>query len=95
MSRERYQRGSLKKVGKTRKMWRGRWHIYVKVPDGSEKICKRERILGPVVELTKAQAQEKLDALIKASTSQLSCEYPADPTFADVWNRYVVLKSSS
>lgn len=30
MSRERYQRGSLKRIGKTRKMWRGRWHVYVK-----------------------------------------------------------------
>jgi hypothetical protein len=46
MSRERYQRGSLKKVGKTRRVWRGRWHVYVKEIDGSEKLCKREKILG-------------------------------------------------
>src|SRR5712692_1857855 len=95
MSRERYQRGSLKKVGKTRKLWRGRWHIYVKQVDGSEKLCKREKILGPVSELNKGQAQEKLDALIKASTRQISGELRPDPTFKEVWRRYVELKSAS
>jgi len=40
MSRQRYQRGSLKKVGNTRKMWRGRWHVYVKNSDGSETIAE-------------------------------------------------------
>src|SRR5215467_11444125 len=88
MSRERYQRGSLKKVGKTRKKWRGRWHIYVKQPDGSEKICKREKILGLASELTKVQAQERLDALIRAATGQLGVDLPADPTFTEVWKKY-------
>jgi integrase len=95
MSRERYQRGSLKKVGKTRKKWRGRWHIYVKQPDGSERICKREKILGLVSELTKAEAQEKLDALIRTVTGQLGAELTADPTFAAVWKQYAVLKSGA
>src|SRR5262249_11683663 len=95
MSRERYQRGSLKKVGKTRKMWRGRWHVYVKQPDGPEKLCKREKILGPVSELTKGQAQEKLDAIIKASTSQITAELHGDPSFAEVWKRYAELKAGS
>ena len=95
MSRERYQRGSLKKVGKSPKKWRGRWHIYVKQPDGSEKICKREKILGLAPELTKSQAQEKLDALIRAVTGQLGAELPADPTFAEVWKQYADLKSAS
>src|SRR5712691_4184709 len=88
MSRERYQRGSLKKVGKTRKMWRGRWHVYVKQADGSEKLCKREKILGPVSELTKGEAQENLDALIKSSTSQIGGERSSNTTFAEVWKRY-------
>jgi integrase len=95
MSRQRYQRGSLKKVGKTRKMWRGRWHVYVKQADGSERLCKRERILGPVSELTKGHAHEKLDALIKASTAQSSGELPIDAAFAEVWKRYAALKSAS
>jgi len=95
MSRERYQRGSLKRVGKTRRMWRGRWHVYVKGPDGAEKICKREKILGPVSELTKGHAQEKLDAEIKATTGQHSGSLPPDPTFAELWARYSTLKSAS
>jgi integrase len=95
MSRERYQRGSLKKVGKTRKMWRGRWHIYVREADGAEKICKREKILGAVAELTKGQAQENLDAEIKATTSQRCGSWPPDPTFAELWGRYAGLKSAS
>ena len=95
MSRERYQRGSLKKVGKTRKMWRGRWHVYVRHPDGIEQICKREKILGPVADLTKGQAQEKLDLLIKAATAQVRSDMSADPTFAELWSRYVELKAAT
>lgn len=95
MSRERYQRGSLKKVGKTRKMWRGRWHVYVKRADGSEKVSKREKILGPVTQLTKGQAQEKLDVLIRASTAQISGGLLPDPSFAELWKRYAALKAGS
>jgi integrase len=95
MSRERFQRGSLKKVGKTRKKWRGRWHIYLKGPDGSEKLCKREKILGLVSELTKAEAQEKLDSEIKASTNQITGNLPADLTIRQLWDRYAGLKSAS
>jgi integrase len=95
MSRERYQRGSLKKVGKTRKMWRGRWHVYVKQADGSEKICKREKILGPASEFTKAEAQTKLDAEIAKSTTAGGLRLSGDAAFRDVWKRYVELKSAS
>ncbi len=95
MSRQRYQRGSLKKVGKTRKMWRGRWHVYVKQADGSEKLRKRERILGPVSQLTKALAQEKLDGLIKRAADQISGDWPPEPTVNEVWKRYAALKSAS
>lgn len=95
MSRERYQRGSLKKVGTTRKMWRGRWHVYVIQTEGSEKLCKREKILGPVSELSKAQAQEKLDTLIRASTRQVGVSLSADITLGDLWKRYAGLKSAA
>jgi integrase len=96
MSRERYQRGSLKKIGKTRKMWQARWHVWERQPDGSEERRPRKRILGPVSEINKGQAQEKLDAIIKAETSQITVrDVPADPIFADVWDRYAELKSAS
>lgn len=95
MPRERYQRGSLKKVGQRQRLWRGRWHVYVRQPDGSEKICKREKILGPVAELTKARAQEKLDALIKTTTSQIAGTLPPDTTLKALWIRYSELKAAS
>jgi hypothetical protein len=96
MSRERYQRGSLKKIGRLRKMWQARWHVWERQADGREKRRPRKQILGPVSRMTKADAQDKLDALIKAETSQISViDLSADPTFADVWNRYAELKSAS
>jgi integrase len=96
MNRERYQRGSLKKIGKQRKMWEARWHVWERQADGAEKRRPRKKVLGPVAELTKSVAQEKLDALIKAETSQLSViDRSVDPTLADVWNRYAKLKAGT
>lgn len=46
-------------------------------------------------ELPKGQAQEKLDALIRASTGLIGSEFQAAPTFSEVWNRYAELKSCS
>ena len=37
MPRERYQRGSLYKVGTRRKKWEGLYHVYVMMPDGTER----------------------------------------------------------
>jgi integrase len=62
---------------------------------GSEKICKREKILGLASELTKAQAQGKLDGLIRAVTGQVGGDLPVDPTFAELWKQYAELKSGS
>jgi len=76
-------------------MWRGRWHVYVKQADGSEKLCKREKILGPASELTKGQAQEKLDAEIKASTSQITGALASELTLWELWKSYAALKSAS
>ena len=95
MSRARYQRGSLKKIGKSRKMWRGRWHVYLKQPNGSEKLCKREKILGPATELTKSRAQELLDGLIKLSTSQIVSGLSPNTTAQELWARYSDLKIAS
>ena len=46
-------------------------------------------------QLTKGQAQEKLDALIKFSIGQISGSLSADSTFAEAWKRYSALKSAS
>ena len=96
MNRERYQRGSLKKIGKRRKMWQARWHVWVGQADGTEARRPRKKILGPVSNMNKGEAQEKLDALIKAETSQITVvNGSVDPTFAEVWNRYASLKTGS
>ena len=95
MSRQRYQRGSLSRVGKTRQMWRGRWHVYITQQDGAEKICKREKILGPAEGLTKIQAQEKLDTLIKRTTRQVPTILSADLTLRQLWDSYAGLKSGT
>ena len=96
MNRERYQRGSLKKIGKRRKVWQARWHVWVRQADGTEARRPRKKILGSVSNINKGEAQEKLDALIKAETSQISVvNGSADPAFADVWNRYASLKTGS
>ena len=67
MSRDRYQRGSLSKVGKRRKMWQGLWHVYVKQPDGTEKRLPRTKVLGPAT-LSRAEAQKLLNRRIEAAS---------------------------
>jgi integrase len=97
MSRERYQRGSLRKVGTTRKQWEGLWHVYVPQPNGTEKRLPRTRILGPGT-MIKAEAQKLLDRLIEQSrtpTNSIHVGLPAEATFAQVWTRYRGLKEGT
>jgi integrase len=95
MSRQRYQRGTLKKVGKTRKMWLGRFRVYVRQPDGTETRRDRLKILG-LATMSKSEAQKLLDELISRSTGQPSPSgLPADATFAELWTRYVELKKAT
>jgi hypothetical protein len=66
MPRERYQRGSLSKIGKRTKVWQGLWHVYVRQPDGTEKRLPRTKVLGPAT-MSRGQAQQLLDELIATS----------------------------
>jgi integrase len=63
LSRQRYQRGSLEKTGKRAKVWKGHWYVYEQTPTG-EKRKHKSRVIGRVADLTKAEAQKKLDELI-------------------------------
>ena len=36
MPRRRIERGYVYKIGKKAKMWEGRYHVYVTLPDGTE-----------------------------------------------------------
>lgn len=86
MPRQRYQTGSLSKVGKRVKNWRGRWHVYVQV-DGKEVIRKRERILGRVADMSKTDAQIELQKHIDRTNRQPG-KFGGDSTFADLWGAY-------
>jgi hypothetical protein len=95
MPRQRYQRGTLKKVGKRRKLWLGRFQVYVRLPDGTEKRRDRTKILGAAT-LPRGEAQKRLDALISQSTGQPSPSgLPPNPTFAQLWERYSELKKAT
>lgn len=64
VSRERYQRGCIQKVGKRRKVWKLHWHVYMVQPDGTEKRRHRSKTLDCEY-YSKAQAWQKLDEAIK------------------------------
>ncbi len=96
MSRDRYQRGSLSKVGKRRKMWQGLWHVYVTQPDGTEKRLPRTKILGPAT-VSRSEAQKLLNRRIEAAsgTHEPGSALTPDSPFSEVWKRYCELKQST
>jgi integrase len=69
MARERYQRGSIERVGKRTKNWKGHWYEYV-----GDKRKHKSRVLGPCARMTKSEAQRKLDAIIAESVSPTTPE---------------------
>jgi integrase len=96
MPRQRYQRGSLRKVGKTRRMWEGLYHVYVLQADGSEKRLPRTKVLGPATTMPKGEAQRLLDREIAAHTKQgIVGGIPTNSTLRELWQRYVEIKSPS
>ena len=104
MPRRRDERGWVKKVGKTQRMWEGYFNVYVPLPDGIEKRRRRSRILGPCASMTKNEAMDELRKIIlkergsaTAVVQPVVSRRPADrtPTFAEVWQRYRTLKASS
>ena len=44
MPRRRDERGWVKKVGKTQRMWEGYFHVYVRLAEGTEKRRRRSRL---------------------------------------------------
>ena len=66
MPREKYQRGSLKKVGRHTQHWKGLWYVY----DAQNNRHHRSKVLGPCASTTKGQARAELDKIIQAETSQ-------------------------
>jgi integrase len=75
-------------------MWEGRYHVYVKLPDGSEKRRERTKVLGPIAAMSKPEAQQSLLRVIAVARGEARA-LPVMPTFQDVWTRYRSLKESS
>jgi len=95
MGRTRYQRGTLRKVGRHLKQWQGEWYVYLLAADGREKRRRRTKILGPAT-MPKHEAQKLLDNQISLNTGQASPSgLPANPTFAELWARYADLKRAT
>jgi integrase len=103
MPRRRNERGYVKRVGKVAKMWEGYFHIYVMLPDGTEKRRDKARIIGPCEEMTKREAEDKLrEIILKERGLARPVVLPIQPaalalnaTFSDVWLRYRSLKESA
>ena len=103
MPRRRDERGWVKKVGKTQRMWEGYFNVYVRLADGAEKRRRRSRILGPCATMTKNEAMDELRKIILKERNlvsvvvqpAVSAGLSADSTFAETWTRYRSLKASS
>jgi integrase len=85
MPRQRYQTGRLFKKGKRRKQWYGRYYVYVLGEEGEE--CRKFKlaVLGAVADLTKTDAQRKLQAIIDRETAQPGAR--PDPSL--LWQDFV------
>lgn len=93
MPRRRVERGYVYKVGSTAKMWEGRYHVYVTLPDGTEKRRERTRIIGPCAEMSKGDAEQALIRIIAIARGQAG-PLPDNPTFRELWIRYRTLKET-
>jgi integrase len=84
-------------------MWEGYFNVYVRLPDGTEKRRRRSRILGPCANMTKNEAMDELRKIVLKDRGLISvvvqpvvsAGLPADPMFAEIWQRYRTLKASS
>jgi integrase len=93
MPRKRIERGYIYKVGKKVKMWEGRFHVYVSLPDGTEKRRERTKIIGPCAEMSKGEAEQQLIRIIAAARGQIR-PLPENPTFRELWSRFRTLKEA-
>ncbi len=91
MPRRRVERGYVYKVGKRPKMWEGRYHVYVTLPDGTEKRRERTKVLGQCAEMSKGDAEQALIRHIAIARGQAG-PLPDNPTFSELWTRYRTLK---
>jgi len=60
MARRRFQKGYVFKRGKKRKVWVARWRELLIGDDGKLTFIRKADVMGPVSELTKSDAKQKL-----------------------------------
>jgi hypothetical protein len=82
--RERGQNGWLEITGKTRKRWRGHFHVYELQPDGKEHRKHKTLILGLRSDMTRKEAADALRQAI-AAKSELNTEKQPEITFGQFW----------
>jgi integrase len=82
--RERGQNGWLEITGKTRKRWRGHFHIYEMQPDGKEHRKHKTLILGLRSDMSRKEAADALRQTI-AAKSELKTERQPEMTFGQFW----------
>jgi integrase len=87
MARRRcFQEGSVFKRGTKRKVWVARWREQIVGEDGKPVLVRRAEVLGPVAELTKGDAKQRLQD--KLDTKQKSCEVDSSVTFKGFIERW-------
>jgi integrase len=85
------ENGYVEKTGKRVKKWRGYYHDYRQNPDGTQKRIKLKTILGPVSEMSKAQAEDALRLFIRRRNSLPVAETPK-ATVASLCDDYLQLR---
>ena len=60
LGRARHENGWVELTGRQVKKWLGQFHVYVTLPDGSERRLRRKVTLGERATMSKGEAQDKL-----------------------------------
>jgi len=80
MARRSFQEGCVFKRGRRKKVWVGRWSEYVVDEDGGDRRVLKSEVLGPVSELSRGDAKERLRERLRRDGNGRK-QRPADVTF--------------
>src|SRR5215831_17691046 len=80
MTRRCFQEGCVFKRGRRKKVWVGRWSEYVADESGGVRRVLKSEVLGPVAELSKGDAKERLRERLRRDGNGRNSR-PTDITF--------------
>lgn len=90
MARRRYQRGSLRLVGKRTKKWQARWREDVLTPDGQRKRVLKKELIGTLKQYpTRRLAEREMERRI-SHVNRLDYRPKRSSTFqefAELWKQ--------